>query len=244
MRSTLTGRVTHACLLVLTLTGLAIAAPATQPSKPTTQPSAAKPGSMPGVHVDLKHHWVDIDAKVSQRNGTWLELLACSPGTRDYESLLTVAAKPRHIQLALLMIGLKPGHPIETRGQASGYFVIPPAGPKVRILLRYKKHGKIVQVPANRWLLDQKTNMPMKSDTFLFVGSKFVKYNGKQVFLADLNGSIISLVSFGDEIISRPTTITNGDNGGIWNANAAVVPKIGTPVTIRIEPAPKAKQQP
>lgn len=232
------------CGLTLCAAVSAAGAPATRSATPpATAPSPAQAVNMPGIHVNLKHHWVDLDAKVAHRAGKWLELLACSPGTRDYESLLTVAAKPRHIDLALLMLGLKPGHPLRIRVVNKHFNITAPSGPKLKILLRYKVRGKIKQVPANRWVLDQKTNKVLKADTFLFVGSKFVKYHGRQVFLADVTGSIISLVNFGNEIVSRPTEMTNHDDNQTWNANAKVVPPIGTPVTIRIEPAPTTTKE-
>jgi hypothetical protein len=66
--------------------------------------------TLPGLVVDTKAREVRLEAEVCLQQGS-LELLACSPGTREHESILVVKAKPSHIVFALALVGLPPGSP-------------------------------------------------------------------------------------------------------------------------------------
>ena len=93
-------------------------APTTSPNSapataPATQPSAA--AGLPGITVDRAARCIDIEAVIVQRDAPWLELLACTKGSREHEAILSVTAKPSHIHLALIMLGLEPGAPMTTQ---------------------------------------------------------------------------------------------------------------------------------
>ena len=75
--------------------------------------SAAEPAQFgPGVRIDWQKRVVELDAEVVLRQGS-LELLACSPQTREHESILRVHAKPLHVYQAMGLIGLTPGSPMK-----------------------------------------------------------------------------------------------------------------------------------
>lgn len=215
----------------------------TTPSEPSTLRTAdvaKKQRRLPHLHVDRKNKLVDIDATVVLRKGDWIELLACLPGSREHESILTVAARPSHIHLALLMLGAEPGKPMMWRLEGDDVKIRPPSGAKVAVSIITKKDGKTIETKANQWIVNQKTKKVMPDNIWLFAGSGFVQWEGKQVYRADAGGSVISLVNFGDDMLARPTRLTSHDDDALWGARTKAIPPIGAAVTVRLRLVPKA----
>lgn len=197
---------------------------------------------LPGVTIDREAGHVDVAAEVVLRDGEWLELLACTPGTREHESILTVDAAPRNIHMGLLLLGLEPGKPLTWDKAEEGEFVIdPPTGPEVAVSLIYEKDGETKTVAANQWIVNQQTGKLLEGDRWLFVGSRWEEFDGKKVYMADPNGSVLSLVNFGDEVLTRDTKVTRDNDEKAWDANTPVIPEVGTAVTIRLTPVEKPK---
>ena len=44
-----------------------------------------------------------------------LELVACTKGAKEHESIVTIEARPMHVHAALLMLGARNGHPATNR---------------------------------------------------------------------------------------------------------------------------------
>jgi len=205
--------------------------------QPYRAPAAPAKAEMRGIKLDREAGHIDLDAKVVLREGEWLELLACTPGTREHESILTVEAQPRNIHLALILLGLEPGSPLKWQRLDDGEVKVhPPTGPKVTISLIYEQDDQIRTVDANQWIVDQQTGRVMPDNVWLFAGSRFETFDGKQVYMADPNGSVISIVNFGDDVLARDTQMTRDNDEQSWDANTPVIPKEGTAVTIRIKP--------
>ena len=165
----------------------------------------------------------------------WIELVACTVGTREYESLLVVSAQPSHIHQALLMIGLIPGSPLTVRPVEGRYQVDPPSGPPVHVSVIIPSENQSKEVPISRWLINRQTRKPPSDSIWLFAGSTFRKIDDRAIYLADLNGSVISLVNFGDDLLTRHTKLTNQTDDGQWTANKAQIPRVGTTVVIRLQ---------
>lgn len=60
----------------------------------------------------------------------------------------------------------------------------------------------------------------------------------REIYLADLNGTVVSLVNFGDDVVCRATPLTDRDDGQAFAANVALVPPLGTAVKLRFRAAP------
>lgn len=208
-----------------------------------TAPPPEQPG-LEGIKVDREAGHIDLDAKVVLRDGQWLELLACTPGTREHESILTVAARPRDIHLALILLGLEPGSPLKwERLENREVKVHPPTGPKVNVTLHYEEDDENKTVDANQWIVNQQDGTVMQGNTWLFAGSRFETFDDRQVYMADPNGSVLSLVNFGDDVLARNTKVTRDNDEKAWNANTPVIPEVGTEVTIRLKPVDPPKQE-
>ena len=232
--------------------GCAVAQDQTEPATPPAAADAALDApvdlaKLPHVRIDREARVVELDAKVVTREADWLELIACTPGSREYESILTTAARHSHIHLALLAVGLEPGNPQtfkEDPNPEKPYIRIPAAGPPVVTTIAYQREGKPVEVPATDWIIDQQSKAKMPDQPWLFTGSQFVDYEGKKVYLADLNGTVLSLVNFGDDLLARNTEATNQTDNSAWGPNTEVIPAVGTEVKIRLRPAADQPQTP
>ncbi|MDP6060136.1 MAG: YdjY domain-containing protein, partial [Pirellulaceae bacterium] len=228
--------------------------PSSLPRSDRAAGPTTKPGQTlgPNLRIDLAHRFVDIDAKVvfkapsgSPRQigfdapaADWLELVASTPGMREHESIVTVRARPSHIHQALLLIGLVPGAPMCTRLVNGDYEAVAPHGAHVAVSALVQKGNKSIEVPINQWVIYQKTKELLPENIWLFTGSIFRKVDDRQLYMADLNGSVISLVNFGDDLLARPTMSTNQNDAQAWAANREAIPPVGTSVVIRLRALP------
>ncbi|MCX5658835.1 MAG: YdjY domain-containing protein [Planctomycetota bacterium] len=215
-------------------------APTTKSDATVVKFSATQPATLPHIRVDPQKRFIDVEGHVIVRDAKWLELLACTPKSREHEALLTVDARPSHIHLALLLLGLEPGSPLTWKREGEKIEVTPPHGPRVAVTLIYEKEGKPVEVPANKWVVNQKTHEVFAGNIWLFAGSKMVEYEGQSMYLADANGTAIALVNFGDDLLTRDTKMTNQSDDETWGCNTAEIPPVGTAVTMRIRPVKEA----
>ncbi len=213
------------------LFGLALAASA------PAEPPADEP-VLPGIRLDREAGWVELDAKVANREPEWLELLACTPGSLDHESILEVHARPSHIHLALLLLGLEPGHPSRPAREGPNTVVVPPAGPEVRVSLHYEQDGKAFELPGNAWIIDRESGQRLPGDVWLFAGSVEMSYEGKQHYLADHSGTVLTLVNFNDDLLARATEVTRDNDRRRYGPDTDAIPPMDWPVTIRLTPVP------
>ena len=74
-------------------------------------------------------------------------------------------------------------------------------------------------------------------NTFLFAGSQLRDNGpGPRQYLADLSGNVISIATFGDELLCLPGTHTKDNNALMWRVDASKLPKVGSKVTLRLRP--------
>lgn len=199
-----------------------------------------------GVTVNAKAKHLDIKATVCLRRGEFLEMFACTRDTREHESILVIDAMPSTIHLGLLLLGLEPGKPLRYDRTFDPPKLMPATGPKIDVYIVIKVNNVEREIPANRWVQDNKTEQMMAGNTWLFAGSQFAEYDGKQIYHADLNGSAISLVNFGDDLLTKPSTLTdaNESHGKVWQPRTKAIPKVGTKVTLRLKPQAEEEEKP
>lgn len=191
-----------------------------------------------GVTVNSNAKHLDIQAEVCLRRGEFLEMFACTRDSREHESILVIDAMPSTIHLGLLLLELKPGKPLSYDMTFDPPKLVPATGPKVEVFIVIKADNIERQIPANRWVQDNKTKKMMQGNAWLFAGSQFAEYQRKQVYHADINGSAISLVNFGDDLLTRPNNLTdaNESHNKVWQPRTQAIPKVGTKVLIRLKP--------
>lgn len=198
-----------------------------------------------GVTINAEKKHVDIPATVCLRRGEFLEMFACTKDTREHESILVVDAMPSTMHLGLILLGLEPGKPLAYDMNFDPPKLVPATGPKVDVFIVIKIDDVEREIPANRWVQDNKTKEMKKGNTWLFAGSQFAEVQDKQLYQADLNGSAISLVNFGDDLLTLPNTLTdaNESHDKVWQPRTQAIPKVGTKVTIRLKPQAEDKQK-
>ena len=211
---------------------------AADPDTPPPPPPAAagRREIYPHLWLDSAAGHLDVSGNVIAQQFEWLELLACRPGTREHEAIVTLAAQAEHLQLGLLLLGLEPGQPATAQPRDGGVRITPPRGPEVELFFILESEPDR-PIPANTWIVDQQTGAELPDNRWLFLGSKIVEHQGRRYFLAEENGTLVSLVNFGDELLGRATD--QGESGGndLWTAHPDRLPPAGTPVTLRIRPA-------
>ena len=119
------------------------------------------------VWVDKKNKRVIVGGAVCHREGP-LEMFACPPHTKEYESVVVVYSKAFAVHAGLLAIGAKPGKPVTF---VPSYVAASGATIEVKVAWR-NSEGKQQQTRAQEWIRDSKTQQPMTHD-WVFGGSRF-----------------------------------------------------------------------
>ena len=212
---------------------LAMTACGTTPGRP----SGTVVEAFEGVTVQPAGGVVEVEAFVCL-DGGWLEQVACSPDTREHEALLVIEARPSNLHAALLMAGFEPGTPGQWSYDGGTVAVTPPTGDIIEILVRYQTDGRSVQEPIGVWMVGALDDRPFPDGQWVFAGSSLAENRGwmgpGEHYVADLTGSIIGLVTFGDEVIGYERVMADQEavEATQWRVNTGHVPPIGTPGTV------------
>jgi hypothetical protein len=195
---------------------------------PTTQPREFAPG----VRIDWHTRTVEVDARVVLRTGP-LELLACTRGTREHESILVVGGRPTHIFQAMGLVGLQPGSPV--RYDEKQQRLLPPSGEALELRVRYLKDGIERTVPVERWLLNVEKRRSPESIPWVFSGSRLL---GHSRLGAEEDGTVVCVVDFDTALITVGALHT-ADNEALWlAANTDEIAPLRTPCTLLIRAEP------
>lgn len=251
-RQTIFSRLT-VCLCVFFLTILparlhAEDAPAEQADKP-----GAEKVELPGIKIDAKNKRVDVSSKVALDEGL-LELIACTNDTKEHESLVIIDAVPMHIHAALLLIGATNGHParvVPANEEKTQWLHLPPRGDEITVSLVFadpEDAEKMIERPISDFLkrsdrgeaLGQGDEQDQEGPaevfaSFLFAGSVLIKgENGEQQYVADESGNVISISTFGDELLCLPSRQSQENHALVWAVDGKHLPKVGSKVTLRL----------
>jgi hypothetical protein len=220
---------------------------------------SADPGLQPfapGVLVDRTAQLVALDGTVVLTQG-FLEQLVCTPSTRVHESLVAIDASPRSVHAALLLVGLEPGAPgrwQEVADGEGGWKVdrVGPSGPRVDVRVRWSDHGGTAQeAPILEWVrrVDATGDHDAPPATaeglalkghLVFSGSRIrpntPSMGAGEHYVADLTGSVVGLVTFGDEVIAYDEVIADkvDIDPAAWVAWTERMPPEGTRVSVLI----------
>lgn len=244
-------------LVVLPLVLAASCAP--RPSRPAPpSPSASRPAFeevFPHVRIDRALALVEFDAVVAlnfhdpETPDTFLEQIVCLPDTKEHESLVVSRARASEIHAALLLAGLTPGHPGSWRLEDQRLVPIEPTGTPLHIEFVHRDaNGQEVSSDPLAWAIDATRGRTLRSHmesrfpgqpAFVFAGSRFVSYNGPEVYDADLAGTVVGLTTFGGETIALREVISHESaiQPPEWLAHNERIPPADTPVRVRVRPA-------
>ena len=211
--------------------------------------TSAEPVKLPGIEVDPVGRCVTVDSTICLREGL-LELVACAKGGKVHESLLLIEARPLHVHTALLLLGLEPGNPAlmeRVEGEEERWRHLPPSGDLVEVFLAWKsKDEELIEKPVSEFIVrvsdrvegDAAVEERLSTHAFLFAGSRLVdKGSGPRVYLGDRSGNLISLATFGDELLCLQGVHSRENRALLWEINTKALPPSGTKVTVRLRPA-------
>jgi hypothetical protein len=206
----------------------------------------------PGVVVDLEHGRVEVACRVIHPPEP-LEQIICTPATREHETLFTANVLPSQLHAALLLLGAKPGTPGRFERVDDTIRFVPPTGDALDITIAVKdESGKTTVTPVESWIVAMQNTSRKDGDaeasgttefpesTWVFGGSliqKNMPWMGEgEHYVADMTGSLIGFVTFGDEPVgvTRAIEDESAKRGIDWRANVAEMPAEGTMVTVYI----------
>jgi hypothetical protein len=228
-------------LAFLTLLAAALETALSQPTEAPPSPAAGQASSnllqadltkvfeLPGLVINIEDRCVDLDATVCLKEGA-LELIACTKGSKEHQSIIAVEAKPIHIHTALLLLGVPAGNPAMRKPldkKGARWIDVPPRGGAVDVFLVVKdKDGKTVEHPISDFIKrtdrgGQGIAAANKGDkdadrfpthTFVFAGSILHgDGEGPRRYLCDSSGHVISIATFGAEVLCLPE-VHSSDN--------------------------------
>jgi hypothetical protein len=193
------------------------------------QTDASKTLEFRGIQIDKDQRTVTFPAVINMRDGM-LEYLIVSDKGKTHESLLSTKIDPYDIQVAMLLLGIKPAGKADSQppGQITkGYLSSAPEleGEKISLFLSWPGHR--VRAEELIWNLDQ--NAAMSDGSWTYNGSEM--YAGK--FLAEVDGSIAALVRDSGALMNNPRR--GNDDDQIWEAYSKTTPPVGTAVDVIIK---------
>jgi hypothetical protein len=210
---------------------------------PETAPQNFK---LPGIEINAAERFVDVASTICLEQGA-LEVIACTKGSKEHESIVLVDARPVHIHTALLLVGAKNGNPAMRRAvdkEMTRWVDIPAKGDPIYVSLVWKKEdGTTVERPISDFLeRSEFSDIPAEEkekekfpDTFLFAGSHLGDPAEKpRKYLAELSGHVISISTFGDELLCLPDFHGQANEALAWQINSTHLPKLNSKVTLRL----------
>ena len=212
---------------------------------PTDQDGSLK---LPGISLNPSDRFIDINATVCLNHGL-LELVACTKNTKEHESIVVLNARPIHIHAALLLLKAKPGRPAMQKvidNENLRWAPVTPTGEQIEVSLVFQNNkGKIEEFSISTFVSPTKLNefegfevgekiQPFPK-TFLFAGSHFSEEkNMPRKYACEYSGNVISISTFGDELLCLPGIHGHANDGLAWEVNSEKLPKVGTNLSLRL----------
>ena len=227
-------------------------------SPPTLEPAPTPPLASdtsnltdftPLIRIDRVAHRVEFTA-ISVLDVGFLEQLVCQHGTREHESLFAFEGNASDVHAALLLAGFEAGTPGRWREEhhADGtttYVGIAPTGSDVLVEVRLAD-GSTQRID---WFIraavvgtDPNAIAAFK---FNFGGSRFHRdrRTGVERYVADGSGSLIGLVTFGDETIGCAEVTSDQASLAtpLWEVFTERMPTLGSRVTVLLSLPPPSE---
>jgi hypothetical protein len=208
----------------------------------------------PGITINSEDRCVDVDATVCLTEG-YLELVACTKDTKEHESIIVIGAKAQHVHAALLLLGARPGNPAMRKPineEGTRWVDIQPKGEPVKVSLVFANgEGAMTEHPISDFIIpsEDESGLPYAAageeadakaafpDTFVFAGSLLHgEGDGPKRYLCEESGNVISVSTFGDELLCL-SGMHAQDNGSLsWQINTGKIPELGSNVKLRLRP--------
>ena len=190
-----------------------------------------------------KSRRVLLVAEVCLREGP-LEVLLCRTNTKEHEAVIRTAVDARLIHAALIAAGAKAGSPVQfinPKTEKEDYK--PASGTEVKVLVHYKKDGKLHTHPAQEWITDLKTKKPM-AHQWVFAGSRFLNHPDRPddpPYYTANNGEVMSISNFLDAMLDVPVPVSRDNADLNFAAATEKIPPLLSKVWVILEPVAEKK---
>lgn len=215
-----------------------------EPNAPPRLPAPAGAKALPApdrVWVDAKRGLVMVDGYVSLREG-YLEMFACTAGTKEHESVVAVNSSAFVIHAALLAIGAEPGSPAQYHPK-----FVPATGTEIDVRVRWlNEKGKWQSAPAQHWVNRRTPGSEaaekQMTQKWVFAGSSFWtdESTGRRYYQAEA-GDFICVSNFSTAMLDIPVESSQANEELLFVANTKQIPPLGTPVRLVLQPKRKAE---
>lgn len=224
--------------LVLTLNSLICPILQGEEKEAAPQPKVKKVGEnryrLGLVEFDAKTREISIPAVVNMREGGPIEYILVHENGKVHESILTTAASPLDIQVAMKLLKYQPGHG-DVFNQLLPPELIEKEGGKKEdrgdlVFLSFQPDGEKQPIPAYELVVDGEDADAMEAGGWVYTGS--VIEGGS--FMAEAEGSILAI--YIDHLALFNMTRDGADLDERWGARSSVIPEIGIKGVFRIHP--------
>ena len=196
------------------------------------------------LQIKEKQKKLVLKGKISEALGEYdshlkgaVEYLVCGRNGKEYESIIVVDATAKEIYDALgkldVQVGAPPGYD-EEKDEPT-----PPKGPELIIYAEWKDGDTAKKVRAEELVFNVKTQKPMSHTTWIYSGSRVVPdldSDDEDAMMpqAFMSNDLVALRMFdASALFQNPLPESQEEN--IYKKNDALLPKLGTPVTLTIE---------
>ena len=208
------------------------------------------------LQINEKEKKLVLKGKISEALGEYeahlkgaVEYLVCGRNGKEYESIIVVDATAKEIYDALDKLGVKTGTPPgydEEKDEPT-----PPTGTEFLIYVEWKIDEKaqkdgfkdaeylVRKVRAEELVYNVKTKKPMQQVAWIYSGSRIVAdldSDDEDAMMpqAFMSNDLVALRRFdASALFQNPLPESEEEN--IYKKNEALMPKLGTPVTVTIE---------
>lgn len=185
-----------------------------------------------------------LKGKISEALGEYdshlkgaVEYLVCGHNGKEYESIVVVEATAKEVHDALeklgVAVGTPPGYDAEKDAPT------PPKGTEFLFYVAWEDGDKTKKVRAEELVFNVKTQKPMQHVAWVYSGSRIVPDldsddEDAMIPQAFMSNDLVALRLFdASALFQNPLPESSEEN--IYKKNDALLPKLGTPVTLTIE---------
>lgn len=208
------------------------------------KPDQEKPGEprkegvtkLPGIVIDRNAGTIELSGVICRQSSSQLEVMMCTSRGKTHESLLLVDCAAEHLQMGLILLGLKPNPQVKEFGE----FKALTEGPKVVLEVAWKNaDGKEVRHRIEDLIYDRRRERSMERAGWVFTGSRdrevpappdFEKT--RKVFAAKYSGNLGALYHDPDAILDTP--LMEGGDDTIFVPHAERLPARMTQIVVHI----------
>lgn len=195
------------------------AAAADPPAKPVAPPAR----ELGAVRIDKERRTVSFPVTINQRTGV-VEYALVTIGGKTHESIFRTEAQPAHIHIAMLLLGVKPANANFFPANLS----VPPPGEPVTVEVSWREGRGEIRRALEEFIVAGNDHCALTNGPWIYYGS----YLSRRTFLAQRDGSIISVHIDPDALVNNPRS--GRENDDLHSVNSAALPAEDVPLEITL----------